>query len=147
MTPAPRLQALGLGDADEAFWDAVRADLTAVPEARDWWRIVEGPLAPHIEEPELTNAAADLLPDRPWSRDTWPEWTVRIAEATGRTVRELYRPLRLALTGRGDGPEMQDLLPLVGPDRAAARLRGPRTTTCGCSDRLGSAPLGSAGLA
>jgi glutamyl-tRNA synthetase len=108
---APRLQTLGLGDADEAFWDAVRANLSAVPEARGWWRIVEGPLAPHIEEPELTNAAADLLPNHPWSRDTWPVWTVRIAEATGRT-------------GRGDGPAMQDLLPLVGPDRAAARLRG-----------------------
>jgi glutamyl-tRNA synthetase len=121
---APPLQALGLGDADEAFWDAVRADLSAVPEARGWWRNVEGPLAPHIEEPELTNAAADLLPNHPWSRDTWSELTVRIAEATGRTGRELYRPHRLALNGRGDGPEMQDLLPLVGPDRAAARLRG-----------------------
>ena len=121
---APRLHALGLEEAGEAFWYAVRGAIGALPEALDWWRIVGEPITPLIEDPALTAAAADLLPDGAWSRDTWLEWTVRVAGATGRTGRDLYRPLRLALTGRGDGPEMQDLLPLVGQDRAAARLRG-----------------------
>jgi glutamyl-tRNA synthetase len=36
----------------------------------------------------------------------------------------LFRPLRLALTGREHGPELKILLPLIGRDRALARLRG-----------------------
>jgi glutamyl-tRNA synthetase len=47
-----------------------------------------------------------------------------VKEATGRKGKELFRPLRLALTGRDHGPEMKDLLPLIGRARAAARLRG-----------------------
>ena len=59
---APRLQALGLQDAGEAFWHAVRGAVGSVPEAMDWWRLVGEPIAPLIEEPALTDAAADLLP-------------------------------------------------------------------------------------
>jgi glutamyl-tRNA synthetase len=33
-------------------------------------------------------------------------------------------PLRLALTGREDGPELAGLLPLIGSERAKARLSG-----------------------
>jgi glutamyl-tRNA synthetase len=121
---APRLAALGLDDAGKAFWEAIRSAIDALPEALAWWHIVYEPVEPVIEEPGLAAAAADLLPDGGWSRGTWLEWTVRVANATGRSRRDLYRPLRLALTGRGNGPEMQDLLPLIGPDRAAARLRG-----------------------
>jgi glutamyl-tRNA synthetase len=35
----------------------------------------------------------------------------------------LYHPLRLALTAEDQGPEMAALLPLIGRERAAARLR------------------------
>jgi len=37
---------------------------------------------------------------------------------------ERYERLRKALTGRAAGPEMAALLPLIGADRARARLRG-----------------------
>jgi glutamyl-tRNA synthetase len=32
-------------------------------------------------------------------------------------------PLRLALTGEAEGPELDDLLPLIGRVRAASRLQ------------------------
>jgi glutamyl-tRNA synthetase len=32
--------------------------------------------------------------------------------------------LRLALTGRESGPEMKKLLPLIGREKALARLKG-----------------------
>jgi len=35
----------------------------------------------------------------------------------------LIHPLRLALTARDSGPEMAALLPLIGQERAIARLR------------------------
>jgi glutamyl-tRNA synthetase len=34
----------------------------------------------------------------------------------------LFHPLRLALTGEESGPDLRDLLPLIGRDRAVRRL-------------------------
>jgi glutamyl-tRNA synthetase len=45
-----------------------------------------------------------------------------LTAATGRRGRALFRPLRLALTGEEHGPELKDLLPLMGRDRALLRL-------------------------
>jgi glutamyl-tRNA synthetase len=39
-----------------------------------------------------------------------------------RKGKALFLPLRLALTGREHGPDMAALLPLIGRDRALARL-------------------------
>jgi glutamyl-tRNA synthetase len=124
---AERLRALGVGGG-AAFWDAVRPNLHTLDEARDWWRVVEGPVAPTVEEAdaELVAQAAALLPAEPWDDATWPAWTKAVQAATGHKGRALFRPLRLALTGREHGPELKSLLPLIGRDRAQARLRGQR---------------------
>ena len=42
--------------------------------------------------------------------------------ATARKGRALFHPLRLALTGEERGPELRDLLPLIGRERARQRL-------------------------
>ena len=42
--------------------------------------------------------------------------------STGKKGRELFHPLRLALTGRDSGPEMAGLLARMGKDRAIRRL-------------------------
>jgi glutamyl-tRNA synthetase len=47
-----------------------------------------------------------------------------VRERTGRSGKALFHPLRLALTGREHGPEMKNLLPLIGRERADKRLAG-----------------------
>ena len=54
-----------------------------------------------------------LLPPRPWGGGTWKDWTGAVKAATGRKGRGLFRPLRLALTGREHGPDMASLMPLL----------------------------------
>ncbi|PKU25821.1 glutamate--tRNA ligase [Telmatospirillum siberiense] len=120
---APRLKGVGL-DGDEAFWMAVRANLTQINDARDWWHICRETVAPVIEDAAFAGQAAGLLPPEPWTADTWKSWTGAVQQATGRKGRELFHPLRLALTGRENGPELKTLLPLIGRTRAAARLCG-----------------------
>lgn len=120
---AQRLEAIAPG-AGEAFWLAVRGNLATLAEAGDWWRVVEGPLTPAVEDAAFTAQAADLLPAEPWTTASWKSWTNAVAAATGRKGRALFHPLRLALTARDHGPEMQNLLPLIGRARAEARLRG-----------------------
>lgn len=121
---ADRLAALGLNAADAAFWEAVRPNLVRLAEARDWWRVCHGAIDPVVEDPVFAAEAARLLPDEPWDDTVWTAWTGEIAARTGCKGRALFRPLRLALTGREHGPELKVLLPLIGRARAVARLSG-----------------------
>jgi glutamyl-tRNA synthetase len=121
---APRLAALGLSGVDAAFWDAVKPNLSRFDEIATWWSVAQGPIAPVIEEPDFAADAATVLADERFDAETWSRWTASLKGRTGRSGKALFRPLRLALTGREHGPELKILLPLIGRDRALARLRG-----------------------
>ena len=121
-----RLVLFGISDERaEAFWSAVRDNLDKLPDARDWWRIVnEGPLeAPQFdaETLEFLQAAFALLPEEPWGDTVWKQWTGAVRKETGRKGKDLFAPLRLALTGRSSGPELAELLPLIGREGTLAR--------------------------
>ena len=120
---APRLEALGAGGG-ASFWMAVRGNLSVLDDAARWWRIVSGDVAPLAEDRELTARAAALLPAEPWDDTTWDVWIAALKTATGRKGRALFHPLRVALTGLEDGPELKALLPLIGRERAERRLLG-----------------------
>lgn len=119
---AERLGALGVGGGEE-FWNAVRGNLAVLDDARSWWQVATGTIAPVIEDAAFCAKAAELLPDEPWSLDTWGQWTNAIKGATGAKGKALFHPLRLALTGAEQGPELKTLLPFIGRERALARLK------------------------
>ena len=121
---AAQLETLEVGGG-EAFWNAVRANVTVLSDACGWSDIVSKPITPVIgEEAEFCAQSADLLGPEPWDAATWPAWTKQLSTASGRKGRMLFMPLRLALTGLARGPEMAHLLPLIGRQRALGRLRG-----------------------
>ncbi len=111
---------------DERLWRAVRGNIERLADVEAWREVCEGTIEPVIEDAKLASQAAALLPPEPWDESTWARWTGAVRQATGRGGRALFHPLRLALTGRGDGPELKLLLPLIGRARALARLRGER---------------------
>ena len=92
--------------------------------SEQWWRVVSGPIRPEIQSAELLATACNVLPAEPWSQATWHEWTEAIKNANGAKGKALFRPLRLALTGLEHGPDLKALLPLIGRERASARLAG-----------------------
>lgn len=121
-----RLVLFGIADdRAEAFWNAVRGNLDKIADARDWWRIVnEGPLeTPQLdaETLEFLRAAFALLPEDPWDGTVWKQWTAAVRKETGRKGKDLFAPLRMALTGRSSGPELAELLPLIGREGTLAR--------------------------
>jgi glutamyl-tRNA synthetase len=122
-TVAGRLRAMGV-EGGEAFWEAVRGNLAVLGEAKIWWDVVRGRLQPVIEDAKLCREAATLLPPEPWDETTWMAWSSAVKQATGAKGKALFAPLRLALTGREQGPELKQLLPLIGRARAVARLEG-----------------------
>ena len=117
-----RMAEMGLPDLDEAFWEAVQANLEKLSDIKDWWHVAKGPVDPVITDPEFIARALDLLPEPPWSPDTWGQWTKAVKEDTGRKGKELFMPLRQAITGMDHGPELDKLLLLIGPDKVKERL-------------------------
>ena len=112
-------------DATPEFWSVVRGNLDLLSEARHWWDVVGGSIVPPPLEGEsgFLTQALEVLPAEPWTPDTWPDWTQALRDLSGRKGKALFHPLRLALTGEEKGPELRDLLPLIGRERVAGRLR------------------------
>ncbi|MCB9988841.1 MAG: glutamate--tRNA ligase [Rhodospirillales bacterium] len=117
-----RLANMGFPELDEHFWESVRPNLSRLDDIKEWARVAHGPVDPVIEEPEFIAQALDLLPPAPWDENTWMTWANAVKEATGRKGKQLFMPLRQALTGMDHGPELAVLLPLIGPEKAANRL-------------------------
>ena len=109
----------------EPFWGMVRGNLAVLGDAAYWWTCITGDIAPLIEEPEFLAQARACLPPEPWDAATWAAWTAALKTQSGRKGRALFHPLRLALTGRDQGPELAVLLPLIGRITALARLSAP----------------------
>ncbi len=122
---AGRLAAIGIeGPMAEAFWLAVRGNLATLADAARWWHVVDGTIEPIVEDAAFLALAEELLPPEPWDGQVWSAWTAAVKAATARKGRALFHPLRLALTGSDNGPELAALLPLIGRARASGRLCG-----------------------
>ena len=76
----------------------------------------------HVDERLLARDAASLAERTDWSPDAWKTLTTELRQSSGKKGRELFHPLRLALTGRESGPEMAGILARMGKDRAVRRL-------------------------
>ena len=118
-----RLAALGLSEIDEGFWNAVRPNLEILSDIADWWHVAKGNVTPVIQDADFAKVAADLLPADPWDNTTWQKWVDEIKLKTNRRGKELFLPLRCAITGQEHGPELKELLPLIGRQRVLERLK------------------------
>ncbi|QBK31023.1 glutamate--tRNA ligase [Roseitalea porphyridii] len=109
----------------ETFWAMIRANVKKVPEAADWWPIiVAGPTdeaALDGDDLDYARNAFDVLPEGEVDGTTWKAWTDAAKAQSGRKGRALFMPLRIALTGRAWGPELSDLLPLLGREEILRR--------------------------
>jgi glutamyl-tRNA synthetase len=140
-----RSAAAWLADAFPAGWSAerraaaaglLRGNVLLPADARDWLAVLDGELPPLA--PEAARAIAEAGPaffdaalaSHAEAGADLAALATRLSSRTGRKGKALYMPLRFALTGRHDGPELAQLLAAMPPalvrDRlaAAARARG-----------------------
>jgi glutamyl-tRNA synthetase len=113
----------GLGvpaDIAEAFWLMARDNITTLKDLGPWWALCRDGAEPLIEpgDEEFVAEAMALLPPAPFGETTWQDWTQAVKDKTGRKGKALFMPLRLALTGQRQGPEMSALMPLLQVVRA-----------------------------
>ena len=112
-------------EATEQDWLLLRPNLMRLSDFAAWLTVIHG----DIEPPELAHDERLLVKDAAtiaeridWDAEAWKALTAELKESSGRKGRELFHPLRLALTGRDSGPEMAGLLRAMGKPRAIARL-------------------------
>ena len=106
----------------EEAWHAIRPNLETVGGAHDYWRIVTGP----VELPEFSDEDRAYLAEAAqaleWGDNPWGTLTGKLKVSTGRKGKALFLPLRQALTGMNHGPDMGELLPVLGEEVARRRL-------------------------
>ena len=113
---AGKIDALGVpADKAELFWSVAKGNITTQADMGAWWDLFRNGAEPLVDDADrdFVRDALALLPPQPWTHATWGEWTAAVKTATGRKGKDLFRPLRRALTGRDAGPEMTDVLPLL----------------------------------
>jgi glutamyl-tRNA synthetase len=110
-------------NATEPFWLAIRGHIDLLTEARHWWDVVNGTIFPPLPDgaAALLRAARAALPPEPWNTATWSAWLAAIPEESSP---DNAAWLRLILTGEEQGPELAEMLPLIGRSRVQERLRG-----------------------
>ncbi len=124
---AGKLAEIGVPDTlAPAFWDVARENIDRLDDLADWWALCRDGAAPDIapEDADFVAEALALLPPPPYGPQSWAEWTAQVKAATGRKGKGLFMPLRKALTGRGDGPDMAALMPLLSRVRALEGAKG-----------------------
>ena len=112
-------------EATRADWELVRPNLTRVSEFPNWLAVLHGEIeTPALDSNERAVAAeaAAIASGLDWSAEPWKQLTSKVKEATGKKGRELFHPLRLAITGLDSGPEMAGLIQAIGKDRVTRRL-------------------------
>jgi len=112
-------------NADEQDWLLLRPNLERLSDFTDWFAVLRGDIDPTElghEERLLVKEAAMTAEKLDWTAQPWRALTDELKRATGKKGRELFHPLRVALTGRESGPEMAGLVERMGKDRALRRL-------------------------
>jgi glutamyl-tRNA synthetase len=108
----------------EAFWMAVRGNIEKLSDTAQWAGVVACGFKGSISAADqgYIDEARAALPPSPWDESTWKAWTEALKVSTGRKGKDLFMPLRRALTGLDHGPELAALLPLIGREETLARL-------------------------
>jgi glutamyl-tRNA synthetase len=111
--------------ATEEDWQLLRPNLERVADFAGWFDVLHGEIDPpelSHDERLLVKDAAAIAEQLDWNGEPWRELTTELKSASGKKGRELFHPLRLALTGRESGPEMAGLVARMGQERATRRL-------------------------
>jgi glutamyl-tRNA synthetase len=109
---------------DEQFWNSVKQNLKKLYEIKNWWQICKEEIKNQNAEENMQflSEALATLPTEELDENSWDKWIASIKDVTGRKGKELFMPLRLALTGQEHGPELKKLLPLINREEINKRL-------------------------
>ena len=104
------------------IWAILSGNLNTLDDIKLWEQVIFNTVKTVIKDTDFIATALSLLPDGDITDTTWKQWTDAIKDATGRTGKQLFLPLRLAITGQPHGPEMGKILPFIGREKVLNRM-------------------------
>ena len=122
--------AMGIAPAEEltGFAALIGKNIDRVEEAARFSRLIdsEASVEPGAET-VLAEAGSDFFRQavETWREQvdgSWQIWTAALKERTGKKGKQLFMPLRVALSGALHGPEMSAVVEFLGPEGVAVRL-------------------------
>ncbi len=125
----PNVEALVPAQSKEEFLQAVQPNVTFPGDAEHWARVLFTDELPLDEEKRETLVAAGTeffraaVAALEAHGTEFKAFAEGVKSATGAKGKQLFMPLRVALSGETGGPEMGRLLPLLGLERARRRLQ------------------------
>jgi glutamyl-tRNA synthetase len=123
-----RLAAIGLDGVTSAFWDFARNNIKQLTDVKEWWEICYGEVVfPEPQHAALLTCAKDCLPEEPWDAGSFDDWIGQVKEKSGLKGKDLFIPLRRALTGQEHGPELRELFLIMGHGQVKRRLQMARS--------------------
>ncbi len=121
----PFLPSYATSSQMETLWPMVREGLKTladIPSALEPILKAPTPQAFTPEDQTFLQTALSALPAT-FGPSTYTDWTTELKALTNRKGKELFMPLRRALTGQDHGPELANLLPIWGPEEVKTRLQ------------------------
>ena len=108
----------------ENMWHIIKSNLNFLYEIEEWGKIFYSPYRYQnsANDSEFLNQIIKLLPHDTQNPEAWSQWLTEIKKLNLRSKKELFTPIRLALTGKDHGPEIKHIINLLSRDEIVARL-------------------------
>lgn len=103
-----------------ALWDTVKGNINRLSEVSFWDNVFQGKNKISSEKVDDTflRQMIDTLP----SNADFEQWIGKLKEISGKKGRELFHPIRIALTDLESGPELKKIVQFLGYDAIKERI-------------------------
>jgi glutamyl-tRNA synthetase len=121
-----RLKTIGINEKiSEKFWNTIKLNIAFLPEVTQWIAILNHEFRFKNKEADknFLHEAVQLLPQNTEDENCWNLWLNEIKQKTERKGKDLFMPIRLALSGKEHGPELKFLVNLIKRDEILKRLQ------------------------
>ena len=108
----------------ETVSERLKSNIRNINEYKEWYEIINGSIKVENLDQDFINLTESLLPPEPWDDSTWGDWISLIKKSSDKKGKDLFLPLRRAITGLSDGPELKNIILLMGYDKMKTRLLG-----------------------
>ena len=106
------------------FWNAIKNNLNFLKDINQWLTICFDKFRYQnsLNDQEFLKQCLTVLPQDTSAENAWQIWLDAIKKISSRKGKELFMPIRLALTGKEHGPELKHLVNFIERTEIIARL-------------------------
>ncbi|XWO14082.1 Glutamate--tRNA ligase 1 [Candidatus Hepatincola sp. Pdp] len=105
------------------FWEHIKHNIKTFQDITVWYNICYGEITTSSNNKELLQVALANLPQDTWQENTWQQWLEAIKTHSNLKNKEIFKPLRMAISGMEEGPELKELILLIGKEKIITRLQ------------------------